>query len=578
MRLPAERCSIALLAILVVATLVRFAGLGSKPLWIDEAMTALVVLGRGPDDVPLGVARPLTALASIFSLNPASTWLDVVTRLVDPAVQHTHPPLFYVLMHAWLAWLAPPLSELAWTLRAVAAVFGILAVGLIYGLARAAFGERAGLAAAALAAVSPAMVMLAQEGRNYTLPLALLAAAFWVMVTMVRPLTDERPIAPTLWAAWTTLNVCACYAHYYSALAFAAQAITLAILIARQRSWPQLGWLVVSLTVAGVAFLPWLPILFEHSVSPEQGWMRLRTPWFIVVSTLDAWRAMFAGRGWEYASFPVLAITEAATILFGAWMLVIAFVGLARRLRAASRPPAADALLLVAAITLGELLAASLVYKKKFVSEARYPFVYYPAIVALFAWILAELPARAAASWRRALVEPPARAALVLILLVVCVNAVATDLGLAFPKRTKPDRTGAALAAAATPPVLVVTGSGSFHETVLQLSYLLELLRQSPAAAETEFSVVTRSNTYTGNNRDAPRQPSSIFWIGFAHVRDITKLPATLWVNAGRLQTAEYPQRLEVTVREERRSCAVDQLERARRRDDDDFLLYHCSP
>ncbi len=565
MRVPAERCSIALIAILVAATAVRFAGLGSKPLWIDEAMTALVVLGRGPDDVPLGVARPLAALASIFSLNPAATWLDVVTRLVDPAVQHTHPPLFYVLVHAWLAWLAPPLSELAFTLRAVAAVFGVVAVVLIFGLARSAFGERAGLTAAALAAVSPAMVMLAQEGRNYTLPLMLLAAAFWVMVAMVKRLTGVRSIPLTLWATWTTLNICACYAHYYSTLAFAAQALTLAILVARERSWPQLGWLAVSLTVAGVAFLPWLPILLKHSVSPEQGWMRLKTPGFIFVSTLDAWRAIFAGRGWEYASFPVLVTTEAVTIVFGAWMLLIAFVGLGRRLRA-GRPPAADALLLVAAITLAQLLVASLVYRKNFVSEARYHFVYYPAIVALFAWILAELPARAAAS------------SLAFILFVGGANAVATDIGLEFPKRTKPDRAGAALAAAATAPVLVVTGSGSFHETVLQLSYLLELLRQSPAAAETEFSVVTRSNTYTGNDRDAPRQPPSIFWTGFTHVRDITRPPATLWVNAGRLQTSEYPQRLEVTVREERRSCAVDQLERTRRRDDDDFLLYHCSP
>jgi len=328
MRVPAERCSIALIAILVAATAVRFAGLGSKPLWIDEAMTVLVALGRGPDDVPLGVARPLTALASIFSLNPAATWLDVVTRLVDPAVQHTHPPLFYVLVHAWLAWLAPPLSELAFTLRAVAAVFGVVAVVLIFGLARSAFGERAGLTAAALAAVSPAMVMLAQEGRNYTLPLMLLSAAFWVMVAMVKRLTGVRSIPLTLWATWTTLNICACYAHDYSTLAFAAQALTLAILVARERSWPQLGWLAVSLTVAGVAFLPWLPILLKHSVSPEQGWMRLKTPGFIFVSTLDAWRAIFAGRGWEYASFPVLVTTEAVTIVFGAWMLLIAFVGL----------------------------------------------------------------------------------------------------------------------------------------------------------------------------------------------------------------------------------------------------------
>jgi hypothetical protein len=232
-------------------------------------------------------------------------------------------------------------------------------------------------------------------------------------------------------------------------------------------------------TVAGVAFLPWLPILLKHSVSPAQGRMRLKTPGFIFVSTLDAWRAMFAGRGWEYASFPVLVITEAVTIVCGAWILVIAFVGLGRRLRAASRPPAADALLLVAAITLGELLVASLVYQKNFVSEARYHFVYYPAIVTLFAWILAELPARAAASWRRALVEPPAWAALALILLVGCGNAVATDIGLEFPKRTKPIERGRARGGRDGPSA-GRDGIRQFHETVLQLSYLLELLRQSP--------------------------------------------------------------------------------------------------
>jgi hypothetical protein len=142
-----------------------------------------------------------------------------------------------VLTHAWLAWLAPPLSELAWTLRAVAAVFGVLAVVLIFGLARSALGSapitagtRRGLAGDGDA----------RAGRSkHTLPLMLLAAAFWVTVTMVRRLRG-RSIPPALWAAWTTFNICACYAHYYSTLAFAAQALTLAILVARERSWPQL--------------------------------------------------------------------------------------------------------------------------------------------------------------------------------------------------------------------------------------------------------------------------------------------------------------------------------------------------
>ena len=66
---------------------------------------------------------------------------DVVTRLVDPAVQHTHPPLFYVLMHAWLSMVGTTAERAGLTLRAVAAVFGVLAVVLIFGLARSAFRE-----------------------------------------------------------------------------------------------------------------------------------------------------------------------------------------------------------------------------------------------------------------------------------------------------------------------------------------------------------------------------------------------------------------------------------------------------
>jgi uncharacterized membrane protein len=583
MRLLARRRSLFLLtAILLVAMALRFAGLGSKPLWIDEAMTALVALGRGPDDVPLGVARPLTALASIFSLNPAATWLDVVTRLVDPAVEHTHPPVFYVLMHSWLAWLAPPLSRLAWSLRAVAAAFGVLAVALIFGLARSAFGERAGLIAAALAAVSPAMVMIAQEGRNYTLPLGLLTAALWVMVAMVKRLTDRRSIPAALWASWTAINVFACYAHYYDLLVFAAQALTLALLMVRERSLPQLWWLAVSLTAAGVAFLPWLATLFKHSVSPEQGWMRLTSSWRIFHDTLHAWRAMVAGIGWERGTPVVAATTQAATLIFGVWALGIMTIGLGRRLRAASRPPAADALLLVVVITLVELFVASLAYDKNLVSEVRYHFVYYPALVAVFGWIVAELPARAATSWRRALIEPTAWVALSAILLGGGVSAAATDVGLEFPKDTEPDRVGAALAAATATPVLVVMGSGSFHETVIQLTYLLELSRRSPAVGETEFAFVVRSNRYTSFGR---RSPPSIFWTGFAHVGGITNRPATLWVNGVGLRTSEYPQRLEVKTRDgERRPCTFGRGELARLDEDDHdrdlqgFRLYHCGP
>ena len=57
------RTALALPAILAVATTLRLTRLGAKPLWLDEAMTVLIALGRGPADLPTGVARPLTAVA-----------------------------------------------------------------------------------------------------------------------------------------------------------------------------------------------------------------------------------------------------------------------------------------------------------------------------------------------------------------------------------------------------------------------------------------------------------------------------------------------------------------------------------
>ena len=182
---------------------------------------------------------------------------------------------------------------------------------------------------------------------------------------MVKRLTGRRSIPPALWAAWTTFNICACYAHYYSTLAFAAQALTLAILVARERSWPQLGWLRGESHgrrrgVPAVAADPVKTFSEPRAgmdVAQDAG-VHLREHARRVARDVRRPRV-------GICLLPCLGYHRSSDDRHcGAWMLVIAFVGLGRRLRAASRPPAADALLLVAAITLAELLVASLVYQK----------------------------------------------------------------------------------------------------------------------------------------------------------------------------------------------------------------------
>lgn len=570
-----------LTAILVVAAGVRFGGLGAKPLWLDEAMTTLISLGRGPDDIPLGVALPLSSLTAIFSVHPTATWRDVVARLMDPAVQHTHPPLFYLISHAWLTWRPPSLPELAWAARAVSAALGVGAVALTFGMARAAFGVRAGLIAAALAAVCPLAVIHAQEARNYTLPMALVTAGLWALVAIVGRLTAHRPVPGLLWAAWAATNALGCYAHYYGTLTFAAQAATLGLVVLAQRSRRALAWLVAATGAVALAFLPWAATLATHSVSPEQRWMRLKGTWLIVYETLTAWQAMILGKRWETPIPGVMTASKVFAIVFGLWVLALLAAGLVRRLRAEPRHPAAYALLVFGAITVVELFAGSLLLGKNLALKERYHLLYYPAIAALLAWVLAGLPGVPAAAWHARLLRPARRTALVAILAVGGLNSVLIGLGLQYSKPMDPDRVGAAMAGVATPPVLLAIGSGSFHETVATLTYLIELSRRSPAAGETSFAFVRRADRYPdyGEHLDP-----AIFWTHFARLRGIDRRPTTLWVDGMGLWPQEYPDRLEVGA--DRQPCAIHPRERERpapRTAGDGrwrppFRLYLCPP
>jgi len=377
---------IALLAILAVAAVLRFAQLGSKPLWLDEAMTTLIGLGRGPSDVPIGSVRPLSAVSDIFTLAAGRGIGDVVRELRNPAVQHTHPPLYYALLHSWFAMHAPPRDSLAWWARAPSAIFGLLAVVLVYFLGRTVASERAAIVAASLAAVSPLMVMISQEARNYTLPLACVAAACWCLAALVHQSRDEQPTGPWLWIGWTTANILGCYAHYYVLLSVVAQAIALAVVAQRRPARQFYIPLAISSLAIGVAFLPWAGTFAAHTRTPEQGWMHESNPIRHLYSLLVALQAML--QGWPLDSSAPQFWWLAARVVIGIAIFAMIAVGAWRFLRGCDNP-AATAMAWIAIITIAELLAASAFQRKNFAGEQRYHFVYYPPLVVLFGATLA---------------------------------------------------------------------------------------------------------------------------------------------------------------------------------------------
>ncbi|MEP7199138.1 MAG: glycosyltransferase family 39 protein, partial [Chloroflexota bacterium] len=122
----------------------------------------------------------------VFQLGAQSLWYDEAVSLfiaqkpIPDLIAHTasdiHPPLYYILLHFWLA--VAGTSEFAAAFFSL--FFGVLLVALGCRMARDWFGAYVGVVAAFLIAVSSFNLWYAQEVRMYTLVgcMALLSLMF----------------------------------------------------------------------------------------------------------------------------------------------------------------------------------------------------------------------------------------------------------------------------------------------------------------------------------------------------------------------------------------------------------------
>lgn len=252
MKRPLERLRAAVRAEPAVAALwlaavgLRFAWLGRKSLWLDEAMT--LVLARAP--------------------------LGDLPRLVR--TNELLPPLHYALMHFWIA----PFGDQAYALRAFSVLCGLGALAALRSAAGRLLPRQAALAFA-LAALSSYWIDVAQSGRPYAFFL-LLAAVQFDLFLRVR---DRWKTGPGL--AYAAVGVLGLYAHYYYALALGAQ---LAYALWRHRRRPAAlapwAW---TLAVWAAALAPWLPSV-RAQLAIYAGKPTLRDPF-----DLDALASLFGG-------------------------------------------------------------------------------------------------------------------------------------------------------------------------------------------------------------------------------------------------------------------------------------------
>lgn len=276
-RVRADRTTVAVVSITVLAALLRFPTLAAQSYWYDEIVTVGLV------KMHLG---------------------DLLSAIPD---SENTPPLYYLLAWTWSQLFGT--SEFA--LRSLSAVFGVATIPVLYLAFKELVSPRVGLVVSLLAAVNPFLVWYSQEARSYAL-LALLGAVSFLF--FVRTLKSPSRSSVVWWAVASAL---ALVTHYSASFLVGAEAV---LLLFAHRRRAEIRWATVFLVAVGAALLP----LAIHQRGLGY------TDWVTTTPLIDRVRAMFSDLISDPAGFVptgsivwVMKLLSAACVALGLGLFLV---------------------------------------------------------------------------------------------------------------------------------------------------------------------------------------------------------------------------------------------------------------
>ena len=200
--------------------------IGAKPFWLDETFT---------------IDRARLPLA----------------QLIHNSFANHHLPTYFLLIHAML--LHVGITHAALLARLPSALFGAASVALVFLAAWRLAGPVAGLAAALILGLSPALVAFSQEARSYTMVMAFILVALHGMIGLLRQPQASAPKRDWLLYGLGTLAAILVLGDAILWMIFANLAMIPVFLSKARRYHLGLHWLTVNLLILGaVAPFYWL--------------------------------------------------------------------------------------------------------------------------------------------------------------------------------------------------------------------------------------------------------------------------------------------------------------------------------
>ena len=579
-----------------IAFILRFANLNSKPLWTDEFSTLVFSLGNSFRGVPIDRAIDLSTLLEPLQFRSGAGIADVLNHLL---LESNHPPVYFMLAHWWMRLFGPTEDSLVLIGRALPALLGVISVPTIYFLGKFAFSSRlVGQCAAAMMAVSPYGIYLAQEARHYTLGILLVIASLFCLALAAKKLQQRAPLPILAVLLWVVVNCFGIAVHYFFALTLCAEAIALIAVIWQQFKGnlpidhsPQpniwqfqiIGrfFSVAMGTLAGG--LVWLPVFLSNKYGSElTNWIvsgdRTFLDWINpIFQALAGWITVMSLLPVESQNLAVVVVSAIAMTIFFILVLPILFSAFKNSL---TTPDTRLGTVIFGGFVLGAIFlffSFAYILGIDLTRGARYNFVYFPGVILLLGATLAVIfntPTAKSQWFNLRAIEVPGKKAVVLILAMGFVSGVTVTSNLGYRKYYKPDLLIPVIRELSKVPVLIATT----QKTHVEIGELMGIGWEWERSSATDFVADVTDVTDVRKKEEVKAFDSPLFLLANQR-RDAPEIaagtldktlsqlerPLDLWLVNFRAPVNLAAQKCQV---ESRDLPAVDGYE---------YQVYHCS-
>ncbi len=462
----------------------RLTNLTAKPPWTDEFSTLVFSLGNSFLPVPLDQAIAPDILLQPLQPQPNATINDLWTHL---STESNHPPLYFMLAHWWMRLFSTQNGLVSlWGARSLSAVFGALSIPAIYALSWLTFRSRlVAHIAAAIMAVSPYGIFLAQEARHYTLAILWVIASFACLVITTRHIQNRTQLPILIALSWVVINALGIATHYFFSLTLCTEAFVLIFLawgIGRQGdkgiggqgdkennllspplplppSPPLPHWSRIYAVAAGtfVAGVVWLPVFLQNSYGDKlTDWIQAPRVGFAWISPLfqafAAWVTMQFLLPIESPHLWIVLVSGLVMLIYFIWLLPILFGGLKIQLKQPETHLMTQVFVLVVVSAIALFFIFTYFLGIDLTRGARYNFIYFPAVIVL-------LGASFAVSWHPQIERPRSsgKKVVAIIWLMGFFSAVTVLSNLGYQKYYRPDLFVELIQKTSQVPVLIAT-------------------------------------------------------------------------------------------------------------------------